>query len=326
MKFNSLSLVTLLAATVYSFTPNEYDNSFDTYLQYLRNYHKQFNNTEIYRRYDIFKYNIDLINNHNLNLQKTYKLGINNFTDVSVSEFRNIYLGYKRGVANNNKSNYIYYDRSLPYSMDWRANGLVTNVKDQGQCGSCWAFSAVGAIEGQHANATGHLVSLSEQNLVDCTTNCYGCEGGWPYMAMDYVEQNGIDTESTYTYIAEDESCEFNKTNIGATVRDVVKLPSGNMSTLYNALGFVGPISIAIDAEDNFQFYDSGIFSSTTCSSSSLDHAVLAVGYGVTNKGVRYIMIKNSWGKDWGMDGYIYFNGDMGNMCGMATDASYPLV
>ena len=200
---------------------------------------------------------------------------------------------------------------------------MVTNVKNQGACGSCWAFSAVGTMEGQHARTTGKLVSLSEQNLVDCSTENYGCNGGWPNKAMEYVQQNGIDTEDSYPYNGTDQLCQFNNKTVGAHVKSVIDIPSGNMSALYDAIGLVGPISVAIDAENDFQFYKSGIYSSTKCSNSSLDHAVLAVGYG-EYKDTPFIIIKNSWGADWGMDGYIYFSTKINNMCGIATDASYP--
>ena len=144
---------------------------------------------------------------------------------------------------------------------------------------------------------------------------------------MDYVLNNsGIDTESSYPYNADDGTCSYNKSNDGANITGVVKLPVGNMIALYDALAFVGPISVALDAEGDFQMYSSGIFTSTECSSDMLDHAVLAVGYGVSANGTKYLMIKNSWGTNWGMDGYIYFSRDIDNMCGIATDATYPLV
>jgi cathepsin L len=144
---------------------------------------------------------------------------------------------------------------------------------------------------------------------------------------MRYVIHNhGIDTETSYPYTAMDGTCSFNKSNVGATFKQTVNITSGDMNALYHAIAHVGPISVAIDAEDDFQFYSSGIFNSTTCSKDQLDHAVLAVGYSVTEDGHKYIMIKNSWGGDWGMNGYIYFSADQDNMCGVATDASYPMV
>ena len=162
----------------------------------------------------------------NCKYNKTYQLGINNFTDVSKEEFKSIYL---KGLQSKNipsQKEYHKFDNShIPHSIDWRADGLVTNIKDQGQCGSCWAFSAVGTMEGQHAKKNNKLVSLSEQNLVDCSNNFgnEGCMGGWPSSAMDYVIKNkGIDTEDSYSYEGIDESCKYNKTYKGATISNVV--------------------------------------------------------------------------------------------------------
>ena len=299
----------------------------DSYNSYLNKYNKHYNESEYWRRYHIYDRNLDYIEERNRNLT-SYKLGINNFTDMTRQEFNDIYLNLRINVNNSIISNYNITNSSNPPSVDWRANGLVTDVKDQGQCGSCWAFSAVAAIEGQHALRTGNLTSLSEQNLVDCATNysCDGCEGGWPDKAMHYVIDNhGIDTESSYNYMGVDENCEYNRNNSGANISRVVEINYGDMKSLYNAIGNIGPISVAIDAEYDFQLYKSGIFTSTSCSKTMLDHAVTAVGYGVIeNK--SFIMIKNSWGTDWGMDGYIYFSTDIDNMCGIATNASYPLV
>ena len=201
-------------------------------------------------------------------------------------------------------------------------------LRIKSQCGSCWAFSAVGAIEGQHAKNTSNLVSLSEQNLVDCVNisyDCDGCGGGWPDKAMDYVIDNkGIDSESSYPYIGNDNLCNYTSNNSGANISKVILLPAGNMTTLYNALANIGPLSVALDAEYDFQLYKSGIFETTECSNTQLDHAVLAVGYGRTVNGSEYLIIKNSWNTIWGMDGYMYYSTNIDNMCGIAQHVSYP--
>ena len=319
--------VGILFTLLFSFTNSE-NISFNDYNKYLKKFGKNYTENEYLYRFNVYKNNTNYINNHN-NKNLSYTLGINNFTDWTKNEFKQKYLTNSvKYYSTPNTKTYKLNNNTIPKSIDWRANGFVTDVKDQGQCGSCWAFSAVGAIEGQHANITKNLVSLSEQNLVDCSYgyNNSGCDGGWPDKAMLYVKKYGIDTEKTYPYNATDETCSFNKTNVGATVNDVVLLPSGNMTLLYNALGTVGPMSIAIDAEYDFQFYSSGIYNSTMCNKYSLNHAVLAIGYGRTLNGSKYIMVKNSWGKDWGMDGYIYMSTNIPNMCGVAQMASYPQV
>ncbi|CAH1788230.1 unnamed protein product [Owenia fusiformis] len=222
---------------------------------------------------------------------------------------------------------------NIPDTWDWRTKGYVTPVKNQLQCGSCWAFSTTGSLEGQHFKKTGKLVSLSEQNLVDCSTKegNHGCQGGLMDYGFTYIKQNGgIDTEASYPYKAVDGKCAFNAANVGATDTGFVDVKSGDEGDLLNAVATVGPIAVAIDAShSSFQLYKSGVYHNFFCSSKRLDHGVLAVGYG-SESGIfekhDYWLVKNSWGSSWGMDGYIKMSRNRNNNCGIATQASYPLV
>merc|ERR1711887_400526 len=224
---------------------------------------------------------------------------------------------------------------SLPAEVDWRKNGSVTPVKNQGHCGSCWAFSATGSLEGAHAIKTGKLVSLSEQNLVDCAAKegNHGCLGGLMDLAFKYIKANGgIDTEASYDYTAKTgKKCLYNATNSGANLTSWVDIPHKSEIDLQKAVGTVGPISVAIDAsKPTFHFYKKGVYHDHKCSSTRLDHGVLAVGYGTaTQENGRnndFWLVKNSWGEKWGMDGYIQMVRNEKNACGIATQASYPVV
>merc|ERR1719318_1113067 len=220
---------------------------------------------------------------------------------------------------------------TLPKNVDWRKKGYVTPVKNQGQCGSCYSFSATGALEGQNFKKTGKLISLSEQQIVDCSTayGDHGCQGGLMDNVFEYIkEAGGLETEEDYPYLAEQQTeCDFNKSEIAAKVTGFVDVPEGDEDALRDASATVGPIAVAIDASHfSFQFYHSGVYDEWFCSQTRLDHGVLAVGYGADTQGTKYWLVKNSWGVGWGQKGYIWMSRDRNNQCGIATQASYPLV
>ncbi|RUS84659.1 hypothetical protein EGW08_007579 [Elysia chlorotica] len=217
-----------------------------------------------------------------------------------------------------------------PTEVDWRTKGYVTKVKNQLQCGSCWAFSTTGSLEGQNFKKTGNLTSLSEQQLVDCSAKFgnKGCKGGLMDNAFKYIkENNGLDTEQSYPYTAKTgRTCKFNPSAVGATDTGFVDVKRGSEEALQQALAEIGPISVAMDAGHmSFQHYRTGIYTERECSSVRLDHGVLAVGYG-SEGGKDYWIVKNSWGTIWGDEGYFKIARNDHNMCGLATSASYPLV
>ncbi|KAA0192933.1 hypothetical protein HAZT_HAZT008567, partial [Hyalella azteca] len=234
--------------------------------------------------------------------ERTYDLKMNRFGDMLHNEFVNTMNGYRRNSMNRTyeASRFVAPDSdvTLPDSVDWRAKGAVTPVKDQGQCGSCWAFSATGSLEGQHFRKTGQLVTLSVQNLVDCSQpyGNLGCNGGLMDRSFRYIKDNGgIDTEEAYPYTAKDDFCTFNKSGIGAEDTGFVDIESGNEDALKAAVATVGPVSVSMDASTTlFEFYNSGIYNDPRCSSIYLDHAVLVVGYGTEN-GQDFWLVKNSW-------------------------------
>jgi cathepsin L len=289
--------------------------------------------TEEIARFNIFIENQRKIDAHNEKFKAglhSFDMGMNQFGDMTHEEFRTKMNGYKQKSKPSAASIFQAAVADIPKSVDWRTKGYVTPVKDQGQCGSCWAFSAVASLEGQHFKKAGKLVSLSEQNLVDCSDSFgnEGCNGGLMDQAFAYIKANkGIDTETSYPYKAIDESCRFSKSNIGATDTGFTDIKTGDESDLENAIATVGPISVAIDAsQDSFQFYKSGVYYEPDCSSEQLDHGVTAVGYDTSSDGKKYYIVKNSWGLSWGNKGYIWMSREHDNNCGIATAASYPLV
>jgi len=287
------------------------------------------------KRMEIFMENLKFIEEFNSRKDRTMTLGLNKFADLTNEEFRKMMMGsfnatrqlqawlHKEGTTFIPPANW-----EADSSVDWRTAGIVTPVKDQGQCGSCYSFSTTGSLEGQWARATNTLVSLSEQQIVDCATayGDQGCDGGLMTNSFYYIYDNGgIDTEQAYPYEAVQSYCRYRSDYVGAKVTGWYNVPASE-SSLQQAVASAGPVSVAIDAsQSSFQFYQSGIYYDAYCSSQNLDHAVLVVGYG-TEGGNDYWLVKNSWSTSWGDAGYIKMARNYGNMCGIATMASYPAV
>jgi len=289
---------------------------------------------EAYRRM-IFEKNHKYISRHNVEAANgihTFTLAMNRFGDMTNAEFRQQVNGFNASLKIDSTIKQVYQSSpvAVPDSVDWRTQGYVTPIKDQGQCGSCWAFSAIASLEGQHFKASQTLVSLSEQNLVDCSSKQgnQGCNGGLMDQAFTYIQVNkGIDTEASYPYKAVDGKCKFNAATVGATDSGFVDITAQSEPDLVSAIATIGPISVAIDASQNsFQFYSKGIYYEKHCSSTELDHGVTAVGYGSMAANQDYYIVKNSWGTSWGDKGYIMMSRNKNNNCGIATMASYPIV
>jgi cathepsin L len=314
-------LIALLVAFAAAKEEFEYENQWK---EFVETYGKVYSTVESAHRYNIFKQNVDFIESHNA-AGKSYTVAINKFADLTNEEFRAMYNGFKMSAKKSNPT-FVPKTTMAPASWDWRQHGAVTPIKDQGQCGSCWAFSTVGSTEGCHFLTTGKLVSLSEQNLVDCSQaeGNQGCDGGLMDDGFQYIIDNkGIDTEASYKYTAQDGTCKYKSAQCGSTVTSFSDVTSGSESALLTAV-YSAPTSVAIDAsQSSFQFYSSGVYDEPNCSSQQLDHGVLAVGYG-TDSGKAYWLVKNSWGTSWGMNGYIEMSRNKNNQCGIATMASLP--
>ncbi|KAL6841023.1 hypothetical protein ACP4OV_028992 [Aristida adscensionis] len=281
------------------------------------------------RRYEVFKDNVAFIESFNAGNHKFW-LGANQFADLTNEEFRATkYKGFKPNFTRL-QTGFRYENLSidaLPTTVDWRTKGAVTPIKNQGQCGCCWAFSAVAAMEGIVKLSTGNLISLSEQELVDCDIHSMdeGCEGGWMDSAFDFVIKNGgLTTESGYPYKAVDGKCK-NGSKSAATIKGHEDVPANNEAALMKAVANQ-PVSVAVDAGDRtFQLYSGGVM--TGSCGTELDHGIAAIGYGVESDGTKYWILKNSWGTTWGEHGFLRMEKDISDkrgMCGLAMKASYP--
>jgi C1A family cysteine protease len=309
--FVSLLIVVASAAPVFS--EHEYQFFFG---KWMKQHNKVYRHDVVAKRFAAFKANLDFVTRHNEG-NSSYTVGMNQFGDLTGAEFKQQYLRYRPTSTHRHQiPDTTTVKRSVPTSVDWRSKGAVTGVKDQGQCGSCWAFSTVGAVEGIHAIKSGNLVSLSEQELVDCDTNGQsGCNGGNMQGAFSWIVKNGLCTEAAYPYHALDSSCKKDKCTAAAHITGHNNV-ANNENALIAAIA-AQPVSVAIEADQQgFQFYTGGVFDGVC--GTNLDHGVLAVGYGS-----NYYIVKNSWGANWGESGYIRMIRGR-NQCGIDIDASYP--
>ena len=296
--------------------------------------------TERDYRESMYDRNVKKIAKHNAK-GLSWKMAVNQFADMPRKEFAAKYLtGISAGGYNNathlRKKNYEWTflrkdANALPASVDWSTKGAVTPVKNQGQCGSCWSFSATGALEGAWFVKNKVLANLSEQQLVDCSSaqGNEGCNGGLMDYAFQYAMANGLTTEAAYPYTATGpNACKANGLPVVVKAKGFTDVPTNSQTALMTAV-VQQPVSVAIEAdESSFQFYSSGVL--TKACGTNLDHGVLLVGYG-SQAGLDYYKVKNSWGSSWGQGGYVLlgrgpsYNGNKGQ-CGIQMDPSFPVV
>ncbi|XP_007517605.1 pro-cathepsin H [Erinaceus europaeus] len=295
---------------------------------WLSQHQKQYSAEEYPQRLHNFLRARRTISRHNSG-NHTFQMGLNQFSDMTFDEIRRMYLWTQPQNCSATRGNYVRGTGPYPPSMDWRKKGkFVSPVKNQGSCGSCWTFSTTGALESAVAIAGGKLLSLAEQQLVDCAQafNNHGCQGGLPSQAFEYIHYNkGIMGEDAYPYRGQDGRCKFQPEKAIAFVNDVVNITLNDEEAMVEAVAFHNPVSFAFEVTDDFMMYRKGIYSSTSCHKTpdKVNHAVLAVGYGEKD-GVPYWIVKNSWGPYWGMNGYFLIERGK-NMCGLAACASYPI-
>lgn len=304
------------------------------FIEHINKYNVKISNgQEFVRRLQIFADNMDIIENHNAG-NESYKMAINKFSHLTLEEFQSqvSLSGLKK--PNFKKSNNLHTAQegvTLPDSVDWSTTAAVTTVKNQGQCGSCWSFSATGAMEGAYYISTKSGVSLSEQQLVSCDNKGedQGCNGGWMDDAFAFAQSNGgLCTEDAYPYVSgsgSNPACVTSCTAVSGTApKSWVDVTAKDVNALQSAV-FQQPVAVAIQANQlSFQMYSSGVLTGNC--GQNLDHGVLAVGYGVWTDGTPYWKVKNSWGPDWGMGGYILIERSSADKCGILDAASYPVM
>ena len=295
------------------------------FVEHINSYGQSYATKEEFQfRFEIFKENDMKIREINAE-EKNFQVGHNHFSTLTKDEFKRVRGRFQRDIPDT--ANVKHLDElNLPDSIDWRAKGAVQPIQDQGGCGSCWAFSAVATMESDHFIQKGELLKLSEQQLVDCAgiVKCEGCKGCYDYLAYQYAEQVGLQSEKDYGYTGQDDDCKADGSKSILGVESYVTLPPKSVSQMKAAVA-LQPVAISVDgSSDRFQFYRKGIMDSQECGT-LVDHAVTAVGYGVEN-GQEYLIVRNSWSIWWGDQGYIRIaiDKDGEGICGCLMTGVYP--
>ncbi|XP_050517450.1 cathepsin L-like proteinase isoform X2 [Diabrotica virgifera virgifera] len=298
-------------------------NGYDHWVSFKAKHSKQYKITEDKLRFQIFQDNLREIEEHNARYAKGevgwYK-GVTPFADWTKEEFKALLTRQAASRPKLNESLGVHVadpNVKLASSVDWRSKGAVLPVRDQASCGSCWAFSTAAALEGQLAIHKNEKIPLSPQNLVDCSTQNDGCDGGDQVLAFKFIKSSGISSEADYPYVGVDQKCHKNVHKTVSTISGYKHL-SANENALISALSSIGPISVSVDASV-WSLYAGGLFDERDCGT-DINHAVLAAGY--TDE---YILVKNSWGTDWGEEGYIRLARGH-NICQINEDNSYPIL
>jgi C1A family cysteine protease len=304
------------------------------FYDHLQKYDLEFESgKEFLHHLESFIDNVQFIEDHNSNEQKTFTMGLNQYSHLSHSEFLKYMQLSTSAPSLRRESPFVHGEPSnmvgVPDEVNWVTSGAVTPVKNQGQCGSCWSFSTTGSMEGAYYVKNGKLPSktgFSEQNLVSCDKTDHACNGGWMDNAFKWIKSNGgIATEEDYPYTSGAGSvpaCDSSVSTVsGSAPSSFTDVQAGSVSAMMSAVA-QQPVSIAIQADQrSFQHYTSGVL--TDGCGQQLDHGVLAAGYGTEN-GVDYWLVKNSWGPTWGDAGYIKIERSDANLCGVLSSASYP--
>lgn len=307
------------AASALALTEQQLQGKF---VDWVKEHKKDIPVDEVFNRFETFKANHAKVEAHNA-AGESWSMALNEFADLTADEFKSMYYGLKARTPSFGEK----FDAPAGYApradgVDWRTKNAVTPVKDQAQCGSCWAFSTTGSVEGAVAIKTGTLTSLSEQQLVDCagSEGNQGCNGGLMDDAFQYIIKNGgLCTEESYPYTARNGLCKKTCSTVStiSSFKDVAGTTNALSAAADNA-----PVSVAIEADQSsFQFYSGGVM--TKACGKQLDHGVLVVGYG-TDSGTDYWIVKNSWGASWGESGYIRLEKGT-DSCGIHDAASYPI-
>jgi len=292
------------------------------FLTYMKQFGKTYKPDEIPARFKAFLENKQTIQKLQADARKRgldTKFGYTKFSDMTSDEFAKYYLGYKPKPHAKAPTKWESMNVQVPNSFDWRNQGAVTPIKDQGQCGSCWAFSATEGVESGYFLCTKKLYQLAPQQVVDCDTSDSGCNGGDLPTAFGYIQQNGMEPATDYPYTAEDGTCQFNAGDVVAKISGFsYATQSDNETAMQIAMASSGPLSICVDAS-SWQNYNGGVI--TSCGD-SLDHCVQAVGWNQDSSNTPYWIVRNSWGTDWGINGYVYVERNQ-DECGIAEEATY---